>query len=205
MSEANVINLGKIMSVIKNRMKIIVIIMAISIMIGSYFSFFKSYPSVFEGKTSIIIGNIPTNQNGEDRYYEMLMNQNILNTYTQIAKSSLVAENTANKLSNKIKPQDLSNNIVITPLDKTMVMEIKYTGGESKEVSSIMNAYNEALIETSKAINPGLEVRVLNSPSVAERSGNFNHKLILVNALIIGLVLSIIAAFLLEQRNLSDK
>lgn len=204
MKEQNVIDLSKIIEVVRRRAKVIIVIMIISVLIGSYFSFFKSYPSVYAGKASILIGNIPGNQNGEDRYYEMLVNQNILNTYTQIAKSTQVAEAATSKLGKNIKPEDLINSITITPIEKTMVMEIKFTGGEAKEVSDSLNAYLEALVETSHNLYPAMEIKVFNKPNIAEYSGSFSHKLAIVNALIIGFVLSIITAFLLERGKLSD-
>lgn len=93
MDEEMSIDLRELLEIIKKRKSLIILITSILTIITAILSFFI-LPPTYEASVSVLIGKVPDGTNYQVQYNDVMMYQKLLKTYSEIAKSRLVAEKT---------------------------------------------------------------------------------------------------------------
>ena len=200
MKEENNMELKDLFNIIKKRLILILIItISLTLAVGSL-SFFLIKP-LYVAKCTILVGKDNTDKITQN---EVLMYQNLIKTYTQIAKSRVVAENAVERLNGKFVGEFMLNTN-ITPEVGTQIIDIAYKGETPEEASEGANALSQAFVEESQKLLPSGSAKIMDKALVPELPITPNKKLNISIGFIIGLMLSLILVFLIEYFNSTIK
>jgi capsular polysaccharide biosynthesis protein len=200
MEQEMTLDLREIFEAIKKRLWIILAITAVSVTISGVLSIFVINPT-FEAKTSIIIGKEPQGQVQSERveYNDVMMFQKLIKTYSEIAKSRVVAESTIKKLINiDITPEALINSVTITPQADTQIMFIKAQSKNPQEAVTIANVLAQSFIEESKRLYPTGNIQIMDTASFPKGPVKPKPMLNIAIAFFLGIMISLGLVFLLE-------
>lgn len=206
MEQEVTIDLREIWEIIKKRLGLIITITLLATIVSGVISWFLLDP-VYETKSSIIIGK-PVEQQGEQiQYNDVMMYQKLVKTYGEIAKSYTVAEKAHNalELSHPITLQTLRNNITVTPQSDTQIIVIKAESGYPEDAASIANTLTEKFIEEAQRMYPSENVQVMDKAQTPNSPIKPQKALNLVIAFVMGFMVSVGLAFLLEYLDTTIK
>lgn len=197
MDQELTLDLREIFHIIKKRLWIVVLITIATTVISGVLSFFI-IPPVYEAKASIIIGKTMGEQNPNIQYNDVLMYQKLVKTYSEIAKSRLVAEKTATRIGNDITADEISNGVTITPQADTQIMIIKAQSKAPERAADIVNALSETFIEESKKLYPSGSVQIMDGAQMPKSPVKPRPMMNIAIAFFLGIMVSLGIIFLIE-------
>ncbi|MBE6067131.1 MAG: capsular biosynthesis protein [Clostridium lundense] len=204
MEEEITLDLRDFYIILRKRLKLIASITIACTILAAIISFFIIKPT-YEARTSIIVGK-PQAAEGNLQNSDITMYQNLIKTYAEIAKSERVAQNASNKLNLKYTPKQILNMINVTPKQGTQILEIKAENKDSKEAAALIDAVTSAFVQESKVAFPtGGTIEVLDRARVPEKPIAPNKSLNVAIALVLGLMISVGLAFILEYMDKTIK
>jgi capsular polysaccharide biosynthesis protein len=196
MEDEMTLDLRDLFYMVRKRMKLIVIITLLCTLASGLVSFFVLKP-VYEAQTSIIVGRPQGTE--QTVYSDIVMYQNLVQTYIQIAKSKLVADETARRLGEGFTSKDVQSAITVTPQSDTQIMVIKARSGDPSVAVQIATAVSGAFIETSKTVFPtGGDIQIMDRAQVPTTPVSPNKKMNVAIAFLIGLMGSLGLVFVIE-------
>lgn len=199
MEEEYEIDLKEFFSIIKKRKKYVIIITLLTIIIVYILSSFI-IPPTYEAKTSIIIGREQsTNNNDEQTNNDVMMYQNLIKTYSEIAKSDVVAVNAANKLNNKVPVEKIKKKLTVTPEQGTQIIYMVVKGKTAEEAYNMSTALSDAFIEEARTRMTLGSVQILDKATLPKKPVKPRKGLNLVISFILGLLGSIGIVFIIEH------
>lgn len=133
------IDLRELFDIIRKRLVLIAIIMAVSVVTMAILSFFV-LDKEYEASTSLIVGNPQDyNTSSQLQYNEVMMYQKLLKTFSEIAKSRMVSEKVISAMNLNCSVGNLQKRISITPVGDTQMMIIKVQDGNPEMAAAIAN------------------------------------------------------------------
>lgn len=184
--------------IIRKRKGFIIFITLLITIIAAVISFFVILPT-YEANVSIIVGKPQTKDNSAAQYQDVMMYQNLIKTYSEIAKSELVSDTTAAKLNSRLKCEDIKAMITVSSQQGTQILQIKAKSKSAKEAFDVVNAFSESFSEQAKRVFPtGGDIQVMDRPQVPEKAVGPKKKLNIAIAFVLGLMATIGASFLME-------
>lgn len=194
------LDLRDIIDVIRKRLWMIIAITLVATIISGLISFFLLKP-LYEAKISIVIGG-KAQENSEKQQYDysdIMMYQNLVKTYAEIAKSRTVAQKTMDKL--KIKDMTLEilqSQISVTPQANTQIMDLKVKNRVPLDAMNIVNMLADNFVMESKRIYPLGNIQIIDSAVLPEDPVSPNKMFNIIIAFLFGLILSLGISFLFE-------
>lgn len=201
MEDEALLNLTNIWTIIKKRIHFIVIITLLAVLAAAYISFFTIKP-IYQVKTTVFIGNNYSVNDEKSIIDSVNLYQKLMKTYIVIAKSSLVAENTINKLSLSMSPDALQQSISVAQNQDTQVLVISLKSSEPAEALKIINAFSEAFMEEGKRLYPTGDIKIIDSARLPTVPVSPNIKLNILAAFLFALIFSggiVVAAGVLDR------
>ena len=206
MEQEVTIDLREIWEIIKKRMVLIMTVTLLATIASGVISWFLLDP-VYETKSSIIIGK-PAEQQGEKiQYNDVMMYQKLVKTYGEIAKSHTVAEKTfeAVDLTQPITLQALRNSISVTPQSDTQIIVIKAESGYPEDAANLANTLSDKFIDEAQRLYPSENVQVMDKAQVPQNPIKPQKALNVMIAFVMGLMVSVGIAFLMEYLDTTIK
>lgn len=197
MNDGISLNIKRIIDNVKKRLWVLILITVLFISVSGFMDLFIISP-IYEAKTSIIIGKSSNSENSTVQYDEVLLYQKIIRTYSEIAKSRLVAEKTINLMERKISPEYLMDNITVTSQPDTQVMVIKLKGSDPEETANIVNTLASVFIEEAQELLPTGNAKIMDKAIVPQSPLKPNPKLNMIIAFTFGIIISVGLICLLE-------
>ena len=199
MNEEQDVSIEDYLIIIKERLWLIVSITIGAVIIAGILSFFVIKPT-YEASTSIIVGKPQgTASAAAQLSSDVTMYQNLLITYSEIAKSDLVARGAINKLKGNLTLDQLKGSITVTPKTGTQILMITAKSKNPEEVFNVVNAVSTSFIESTKKVYPtGGDIQVMDKATIPQKPISPNKKLNLAIGLFLGLMISLGVVFLLE-------
>lgn len=197
------LDIMQIMNIIKKRLWLIVIITVTATLISGIVSFFVLKPA-YQSKISIVINKTPdTTQQTTLNYNDIMMFQNLVKTYAEIAQSRTVAQNTINslKLQGQITLEKMQAQINVTPQANTQIMDISVKDASPVMARDKVNAAAKAFIKEAKRIFPDGNIQTIDYAVVPKLPVSPNKKLNIAIAFLLGAILSIGLSLILEFMN----
>ncbi len=194
------------LNILKKRWLLVALITASITMLTGILSFFvidKSY----KADISIIIGGIQgKSENSGADYYNLMMYQTLVKTYSKLAASRTVAEDVISKLKlNSIKPAELIAMIKVSPDTDTQFITISVTAKSPEKAVEIVNQYGKSLSEVSYNIYKEDNVKVLEAAVFPDSPASPRPLLNIGAAAFISFLFSTALAFLLEYMDCTIK
>ena len=199
MNEEMDVSIEDYLGIIKERIWLIVSITLAAVIIAGVLSFFVIKPT-YQASTSIIVGKPQaTDSQSSQLNSDITMYQNLLTTFTEIAKSDLVAQGALNRLKGYLTIDQIKSSLTVTPQTGTQILMITAKSKNPEEVYNIVNAISASFIESSKKVYPtGGDIQVMDKAIIPLKAISPNKKLNMAIAFFIGLMISLGIAFLLE-------
>lgn len=176
------------------RWKVIVLIAVPVVILG--FVFASTRPSVYRADTTLIVSSGMQSVGLDNN--DIILNQKLVITYSEIAKSRDVLRRVIAKYDLQETPEILAKKVSISTIEETELINLSYTSGDSKLAEAVTNELAEEFI---KKVGQVMRVR---NVSVVERAIEPTDPLpkrrgvILLASMILGGMLGMGAAFLIE-------
>lgn len=195
MKEEN-INISEIFEALKKRYKMIIGITLAFTIIAAIISFFVIKPK-YEVTTKLFIGK----QESKTEQYDsndVMMYQKLIQTYAEIVKTDDVIEKGLKKGNINLDVKAIEGNLKVTPRADTQILEISYTGTDKNQAVAIVKNITDQFIKESKGLISNGNVQVIEKAKVPENPVSPNKKLNILIAFVLGLMVSVGLALLLE-------
>lgn len=152
----------------------------------------------YEASTTLLVNQRVTE--AAMQYQDIQTSEALINTYTQLMKSSRVESAVISNLGLKMSPGQLNGMISVSSPDQSQVIEVAVTSPNVHQAVEIANSLASVFQNTATKI---MEVKNVQIVDKAMMPGNPspvkpNKKLNVTIAFVLGLMISIALAFLLE-------
>ncbi|MGE5627294.1 MAG: YveK family protein [Solirubrobacterales bacterium] len=206
MGESLAADIRKFYYVIKARIILIISITLLCAIASGVLSFYVLKP-VYQAQISVIVGK-PQSTDKSQQYTDVIMYQNLVKTYTEIAKSRIVAESAVQKLDFSITADDIQSAVTISSKEGTQILYIKAESIDASHAVQIVNAITSAFIDQSKRVYPtGGDIQVMDTAQYPKAPVKPRKSVNIAIAVLLGLILSTTLAFVLEyiDRTIKDE
>ncbi|MDW8802589.1 Wzz/FepE/Etk N-terminal domain-containing protein [Clostridium sp. A1-XYC3] len=206
MNEEITLDLRDFFYIIRKRVKMIVGVTVACTLAAGILSFFVIKPT-YEAKSTIIVGKPQGNEkNGNVQYNDVMMYQNLVKTYAEIAKSASVSERSAQKLGGSLTSEQLKKITTVTPQQGTQILAITATSKSPEEAVKIVGAVSSTFIEESKRVFPtGGDIQIMDKAKLPEEPIKPKKALNIAIAFFLGLMASVGLTFVLEYMDSTMK
>ena len=184
------INITELLSYYLKKLPIIIIITALSLLIGAIY-IEKIQVPLYHGTTTIIlVQKSEDNQSANATQNELNLNEKLVTTYSQIIKSRRVLEQVINSLELNTKTEQLANKITVTSVSETPIIKVTVSDEDSEQAVEIANEIaNVFKSEISKIYN--LEnISIIDKAIPEEKPYNINIAKQMIIYGIAGLIVS---------------
>lgn len=193
------ISLKEIMSTLKKRLKLIIIITLAAVAVSAVVSYFLLTPT-YQSSTQILVNQ--SQEEGQNYYSsgELRTNLDLINTYNVIIKSPRILEPTLEELGLERSLGNLNNQINVSSEGDSQVVNITVTDESPALAVDIANTialvFQRDIVEIMAVDN----VSILSPAEVGENPSpvNPNPTLNMAIAFVVGLMAAVGLAFLLE-------
>ncbi|WP_058953369.1 YveK family protein [Clostridium tyrobutyricum] len=198
-NEEMTLDLKDFFYIIKKRLKLIVLITLACAVITGLVSVFLIKPT-YEASSSIIVGK-PTNNIKTDNN-DVMMYQNLVKTYAQIAQSDSVAKATLNKLNENITLDQFQKMVSVAPQEGTQILTIKADSKDPNEAAKVVDTMASSFISESKRVFPtGGDIQIMDRAQIPNKPVKPKKTLNVAIAFFLGLIVSVGLSFLLEYQD----
>lgn len=199
--ESNDISIYEVFLRIKKRIIMVIIIVLLSVLIplGTNMLINKS---IYEAKIALIL-DIPDETN-ENIVIDSSMYDKLIGTYIRIATTNTVAEMAANSLED-VTASELMNSVSAFPEPSAMIINITAQNKDPEKAYKVLQAYTKAFIERSEVLIPEGNLNIIDDggkPLVPLENRMTSD---ITVGLIIGIVVSVSLAFILEELEIKMK
>lgn len=194
--EEQVIRLDELFEALKKRWLMIVTITLIATIISAALSFFVIKPK-YEATTKVFIGK----DEGDNQAYnqnDVLMYQKLMKTYSEAIKTKDLVSRSLQGTSLELKPEDVLANLTVSPVTDTQILQIKYKSNNPQEAKVVIQELTDEFIKTSKELVPNGNIKTIEEVQLPENPISPNKKMNIAIAFLLGLMVSVGLAFLLE-------
>lgn len=194
--EEQVIRLDELFEALKKRWLMIVTITLIATIISAALSFFVIKPK-YEASTKVFIGK----DEGDNQAYnqnDVLMYQKLMKTYSEAIKTKDLVSRSLQGTSLELKPEDVLANLTVSPVTDTQILQIKYKSKNPQEAKVVIQELTDEFIKTSKELVPNGNIKTIEEVQLPEKPVSPNKKMNIAIAFLLGLMVSMGLAFLLE-------
>lgn len=194
--EEQVIRLDELFEALKKRWLMIVTITLIATIISAALSFFVIKPK-YEASTKVFIGK----DEGDNQAYnqnDVLMYQKLMKTYSEAIKTKDLVSRSLQGTSLELKPEDVLANLTVSPVTDTQILQIKYKSNNPQEAKVVIQELTDEFIKTSKELVPNGNIKTIEEVQLPENPVSPNKKMNIAIAFLLGLMISVGLAFLLE-------
>lgn len=175
------------------RWKVIVLVTIPIVILGFFYA--STRPSVYRADTTLIVSSGMQSVGLDNN--DVALNQKLVVTYSEIAKSRDIMRRVVNKYDLQESPQGLANKISVSVVKNTELIKLSYTTNDSKLAEAVTNELAEEFI---KKVGQVMKVRNVSVIEKAVEPGALpkGRKKIILASLILGGMLGMGVAFLIE-------
>lgn len=205
MEEEMTLDIRELLSILRERLKLIVFITLIVTIMSAVISVFVLTP-VYEAKVSVVIGKeAGVSDNSSYDLSDVTMYQKLVKTYAKVARSENVAERALDLMDIDLTTDELLEMISISPQEDTQIMDINVRSINPEEAKKIVASITIAFIDRAEELIPNGNIEILDQPKIPKKPVKPNKKLNILIAFFLGLMISVGLVFVLEYLDNSIK
>lgn len=190
--------LRDILRVLKKGKWILVILPLVAMLTSGILSFFVLAP-VYKASTTLMVGKTYSGENGPLLQYNDILTANqLVKTYSQIAKSRTVAEKVIELEQLKITPSEFSAKIDVQPVRDTQLISITIEDPNPNKAAHLANVAGQVFMQKVTEIMKLDNVNIVDSAVPPQAPVKPNKKLNILIAGVVGLMAAVGLVFLLE-------
>lgn len=186
------IDLKNVLKMFWDRKIGIVVIILISLVIGYVYTTFFVEP-VYQATAEAVLTSNTGNGDEDSKLTqtEISMNNQLLSTYREIAKSDAVIDVVIKNLNLKIDGAELKSQIDVTSKSNSQVIQITVTNTNASLAQQIANETRSVFINKVAEIYGIKNIQPLTDAKLPSSPSNINHKKDIIMFLAIGIVIAI--------------
>lgn len=197
--EQESIRIEDIIHALKKRWQMIVGIALIATILSTVVSFFLIKPK-YEASTKLFVGKESSDSNKESSYNssDVLMYQNLLKTYVDVIKTDDLIGNAISEKNISASAEAIKVGLTVEAVASTQILKISYTSTDKNETKEVVDAVATQFIKTSKELIGNANVKVVESVTLPQAPISPNKKMNIAIAALLGLMVGVGLALLLE-------
>lgn len=200
MEETNELDLQELFRRLKKHLGLIILLTLGATVLSALVSVFFIKP-VYEAKIGVILisenASASTTANNANLTYA----QNLLETYTEIAKTNKVASMASVSLNKEVSAAQLLAMTTVSSSGKSLILNLGVRNTDPQKAYKYVSAYAESFVERSKELIPEDDTRIMDGTQIPTSPVSPNVKLNVAIAFVVGLMASVGLALLLEYLN----
>lgn len=190
------ISLAELFAILKKRMTMIISVGLVMLILAAVFTFFIATPKY--SSTAQILVNRKSESTEGIQLTDINTNVQMINTYKDIIKGPVILDQVSKKLDTDLTTAQLSEKIEILTQDNSQVFSLKVTDESPFEAAKIANEVTTTFQNEIGNIMNVENVTVISEAIPNSNQISPNNPLNLVIGLLVGLMLGVGVAFLLE-------
>lgn len=201
------INLKDLFSFFVKKIPIILFITSIIFALGMSYSVFLKTP-LYKGNTTLILVKKQTGYEqgtAAQTQNDIILNQKLVATYSEIIKSRRVLNQVVNKLNLGYSSGELSKNITVSSVSDTEIIKISVSDENNKKASQIANTIADVFKEEVMEIYSLENVSIIDKAEVQDNPYNVQILKDVAIFLMVGLVVSVGIMFVVYYFDTSVK
>lgn len=201
------INLKDLFSFFVKKIPIILFITSIIFALGMSYSVFLKTP-LYKGNTTLILVKKQTGYEqgtAAQTQNDIILNQKLVTTYSEIIKSRRVLNQVVNKLNLGYSSSELSKNITVSSVSDTEIIKISVSDENNKKASQIANTIADVFKEEVMEIYSLENVSIIDKAEVQDNPYNVQILKDVAIFLMVGLVVSVGIMFVVYYFDTSVK
>lgn len=187
------INLKEIYSYFKTKILWIALTVVVFLIIGNIYTFVLKVPMYQSNTTIVLVSEKKENYSQSD----LLLNQKLVGTYSQIIKSRKVVSKVIKNLKLKTSVSNLSNQISVSPVEETEIIKITVSNKKAKEAAKITDEVAHVFSDEIKDIYNLENISIVDKAAISKTPYNINPIKDNIIYLLAGLLLSCGTIFVL--------
>jgi capsular polysaccharide biosynthesis protein len=186
------------MNLIKKRWWLVLLIIIVSVLASAALDMYIISP-VYEARATLLIGRTPRNQDEEVQYDAILAYQKLIKTYSELAKSRMIAEETIKTLGVDMAPEALLKNIMVSPKGDTQILEISVQDNDEERVIKIANTLANVFVDRVRTMMNTDDIKFIDEARPPADLISPNRTMDMAIGVLAGLIVAFSIAFLLER------
>lgn len=182
------------------KVQIILIVLIFAILGVIYTNIFVN--PVYTSSTTLVLASSvdDTNENttsgGSITTTDITLNSKLVSTYSELVKSKNVLRQVISNLGINVSEDSLRNNVSVTSVKDTELIEITVTNENADYAARIANEIANVFTEKVAEIYNINNVQVVDKAEISQTPSNINHKKDVVIFALIGVVVAVIYALI---------
>ena len=190
--------LRDILRVLKNGKWILIILPLVSMLTSGIFSYFVITP-VYKSSTTLMVGKTYSGENGPLLQYNDILTANqLVKTYSQIAKSRTVAEKIIELEKLDMTPGVFSGKIDVQPVRDTQLIQISIEDSNPNKAARLANVSGQVFIKKVVEVMKLDNVNIVDPAVPPQLPEKPNKRMNIMIAGVVGLMAAVGLVFLLE-------
>lgn len=190
------INFRDILSMLKRKVWLILIITSMTVIIVSIISVYFSIP-VYETRTKLFIGK-ETRQDSEYRESDIDMYQRLMKTYAELITTKDIVEESIIERNLNIDSKSVLEKLKVNQSTDTQILEITYRNSDKYLAREVIYSITNQFIKKSQSLIPNGKIEVIESVEIPDEPVSPKIYVNIAAALIFGLCGGIALAVLIE-------
>lgn len=189
------LDLKELFGIFWNKKFQIILIVAIFMIVGLIYTYGFVTP-VYTSSTTLVLATSETSEKTENTdsitTTEVTLNSKLVSTYSELVKSKNVLRKVISNLNIDVQEESLRNNINVTSVKDTEIIQISVTNANASYAYKIANEIAKVFTEKVSEIYNINNVHVVDEAELEEMPSNINHLKDIVIFAFIGLIISIL-------------
>ncbi len=190
------LDLKELLSVFLKNKLIILLIVIVTTILGSIYSFYLVTPK-YEASTTLILGRInnstsetKTSTTDQITQSEISINSNLVSTYSELIKSRTLIQKVIDNLKLNLTESSVRNSISVSRISDTELIEITVKNADGELASKIANEIAKVFSSKVEEVYNISNVYIIDKAIASNTPYNINHVKDIVIAIFIGVVIS---------------
>jgi capsular polysaccharide biosynthesis protein len=200
------ITLQELFFILRKRLGLIALLTVITVSCVAGVTFFLLEPE-YESSTTLLLGKPQEYQTGTQgiEYSDIQLNQKLISTYAEIAKSHLVLDQVKKNLNMEDSYGQLSSYVNVSMLRDTEIIKVSVVHTNPVIAATLANETADVFMTTVTELMQIDNVQVVDEANVPANPIKPNVKMNLAISLVLGLMVGVFLAFVLEAIDNSVK
>ena len=190
-------DLREILQIIYKRLWFIILVTLVCIISSGIISIFV-LDSIYEASTTLMVSKTRDDQSSNLQYNDILMNQKLVKTYSEIVKSNRVLEKVIEQLDLDMTTGDLKNKIQVSSVSDTEIIRIAVQDKDPNFATELANSIAVVFMGEIGSIMKMDNVQFIDPAKVPIDPVKPRPLLNIAIAAVLGVMISVFIVFLVE-------
>ena len=197
------IDIKDLIDIFWNKKISIIVIVIIFIIIGSVYTYAFVVPK-YTSSTTLVLTKVSDETTQTDKKdsittSDMLLNSQLVSTYSELVKSKKVLRTVISNLTSNIKEGELRNSIAVNAVKDTELIEISVTNLDPAVAAQIANEIAKVFTQNVSEIYNINNVHIVDQAETPNSPSNINHIKDLIIFAFLGSVVAVVYVLILNM------